>query len=355
MLIDHEKLREIVCAVVAKAGSGPEEARAVADGLVEANLAGHDSHGVVLLQTYMESIRETGLHPNQHAKIVIDNESMIVVDGQRGYGQVIAGEAMAFGIERAKEHGLSLVALRNSHHIGRVGQWAEQASTAGMVSIHFVSSTEHRPSVAPFRGSDARFATNPFVCALPAANGEPVVLDMATSGVANGKIRVALNKREQVAPGLLIDADGRPTTDPNVMFTDDARGSMLPMGLHKGYGLALICELLGGALTGGGVHHDGMKVTSTFINNMLAIVVDPAQLVEGDAFARHIEAFVAWVKDSPPADPDLPVLVPGDPERIARAERKAGGIPLDANTWQQILAAGEHVGLERDFVAAMAD
>jgi uncharacterized oxidoreductase len=262
---------------------------------------------------------------------------------------------MAFGIERAKEYGLSLVALKNSHHIGRVGQWAEQASTAGMVSIHFVSSTDHRPSVAPFRGSDARFATNPFVCALPARNGEPVVLDMATSGVANGKIRVARNKGEKVAPGLLIDAQGQPTTDPNVMFTDEGRGSMLPMGLHKGYGLALICELLGGALTGGGVHYDGMKITSTFINNMLAIIVNPAPLVGGNSFAHDIEAFVTWVKDSPPADPDAPVLVPGDPERLARAERLAGGIPLDANTWQQILAAGEHVGLERDAVAAMAD
>ena len=355
MFIDHDKLREIVSAIVAKAGSGSEEACAVADGLVEANLAGHDSHGVVLLQGYVESIRESGLHPNQHAKIVVDNGSSIVVDGQRGYGQVIAGEAMEFGIERAREHGLALVALRNTHHIGRVGQWAEQASAAGMVSVHFVNGTERPSTVAPFRGSDGRFSTNPFVCAFPARNGKPIVLDMATSGVAHGKIRVARNKGEEVAPGLLIDAQGQPTTDPNVLFDEVDRGSLLPMGLHKGYGLAVICELMAGALTDGGVQHEGMKITNTIMNNMLVIIIDPAQLVDVDAFQHHVEAFVTWVKESPPAEPDLPVLVPGDPERQMRTERRAHGIPLDENTWQQILAAGEHVGLGRETVTAMAD
>ena len=355
MLIDHKKLQKIVRIIVAKAGSDPDEARAVADGLVGANLAGHDSHGVVLLQSYMESVGETGLHPNQHAKIVVDNGSSIVVDGQRGYGQVIACETMKFGIERAQEYGVALVALRNSHHIGRVGQWAEQASAAGMISIHFVNGIERPSIVAPFRGSEPRFSTNPFVCALPATNGEPVILDMATSGVAHGKIRVARNKGEEVAPGLLIDAQGRPTTDPNVLFDEAARGSLLPMGLHKGYGLAVICELMAGALTGGGVHHDGMSITSTIINNMLAIIIDPAQVADVDAFRSHVDAFVQWAKSSPAADPDAPVLVPGDPERLMRAERRAAGIPLDTNTWQQILAAAEHVGLERDFVAAMAD
>lgn len=355
MFIDHKKLREIVGLVIEKVGSDPAEAKAVADGLVGANLAGHDSHGVVLLQTYVESVNETGLQLNQHAKIVVDNGSSIVVDGQRGFGQVIAGEAMSFGIERARAHGLALVALRNSHHIGRVGQWAEQASAAGLISIHFVNAIERPPIVAPYRGSDSRFGTNPFVCGLPATNGEPVILDMATSGVANGKIRVARNKGEEVAPGLLIDEHGQPTTDPNVMFTDGVRGSMLPMGLHKGYGLAVICELLAGALTGGGVHQDDMNITNTIINNMLVIIIDPAQVAEGDVFAPHVDAFTAWVKASPMADPDAPVLVPGDPERQMRADRLLDGIPLDENTWGQILAAGEHVGLERDVLTALAN
>ena len=354
MLIDHNKLREIVSLVVGKVGSEPAEVKAVADGLVGANLAGHDSHGVVLLQAYVESVHETGIQPNQHAKIVVDNGSSIVVDGQRGFGQVIAGEAMDFGIERARDHGLALVALRNSHHIGRVGQWAEQASAAGLISIHFVNAIERTPIVAPFRGSDSRFGTNPFVCGLPATNGEPVVLDMATSGVAHGKIRVARNKGEEVAPGLLIDEHGQPTTDPNVMFTDGARGSLLPMGLHKGYGLAVICELLAGALTGGGVHREGMNISNTIINNMLVIIIDPARVAERDTFEPYVDAFIDWVKESPAADPDAPVLVPGDPERQMRAERLADGIPLDENTWGEILAAGEHVGLECDLLAALA-
>jgi uncharacterized oxidoreductase len=354
MLIDHKKLRKIVSMVIEKVGSERAEAKAVADGLVGANLAGHDSHGVVLLQAYVESVREMGIQLNQHAKIVVDNGSCIVVDGQRGFGQVIAGEAMDFGIERVREHGLALVALRNSHHIGRVGQWAEQASSAGLISIHFVNAIERPPIVAPFRGSDSRFGTNPFVCGLPATNGDPVVLDMATSGVAHGKIRVARNKEEKVAPGLLIDANGQPTIDPNVMFSDGVRGSLLPMGLHKGYGLAMICELLAGALTGGGVHREGMNITNTIINNMLVIIIDPAQVADGNTFAPYVDAFTDWVKESPAADPDVPVLVPGDPERRMRADRLAGGIPLDENTWGQIIAAGEHVGLERDVLTALA-
>ncbi len=353
MLIDHNKLREIVSCIVTKGGSGPEEAQAVANGLVEANLAGHDSHGVVLLHTYMESVGEIGLHPNQHAKIVADNGFSIVVDGQRGYGQIIAGEAMTFGIERAQSHGLALVALRNTHHIGRVGQWAELVSAADMISIHFVNTVDRPANVAPFRGSDSRFGTNPFVCALPAKNGEQIILDMATSGVANGKIRVARNKGEAVAPGLLIDAHGQPTTDPHVMFSDDERGSMLPMGKHKGYGLAVICELLAGALTGGGVHHGGMGVSGTIINNMLTIIIDPTTINDSGEFDNYLEAFVDWVKDSPPANLGSPVLVPGDPERQMREKRRTEGIPLDDNTWDQILAAGEHVGISRNEITAM--
>jgi uncharacterized oxidoreductase len=182
----------------------------------------------------------------------------------------------------------------------------------------------------------------------------PIVLDMVTSGVAHGKIRVVRNKEEKVAPGLLVNEHGQLTTDPNVMFTDGARGSLLPMGLHKGYGLAVICELLAGALTGGGVHREGMNITNTIINNMLVIIIDPARVAEGDTFAPYVDAFVDWVKESPAADPDAPVLVPGDPERQRREERLAGGIPLDENTWQQILAAGENVGLERAALTALA-
>ena len=179
-----------------------------------------------------------------------DNGAVIVIDGGAGYGQVIAKEAMDIGIERAKKHGVCIVGLKNSHHIGRIGHWAEQCARAGMVSTHWVNVHGHKSLVAPFGGAEPRFTTNPYCTAVPRKGKEPIVLDFATSQVAMGKVRVANNKKVAMDEGLLIDFAGRPTTDPGVMY-NAPYGAILPFGLHKGGGLAVICDLLAGALTGG--------------------------------------------------------------------------------------------------------
>ena len=353
-IIDHARLRDIVREIVARAGSLGDEPALVADHLVDANLAGHDSHGVGLLTRYMENLYKVLLKSNQHAELVTDHGALIVIDGNQGYGQVVAREAMEIAIGRAKTHGLALLALRNAHHIGRVGAWGLMAAEAGLVSTHYVNVIGHEPLVAPFRGSDARFATNPYCCALPATeNRPPMLLDMATSKVALGKVRVALNKGEEVAPENLIDDKGRPTTDPEVMYREPM-GALLPFGLHKGYGLALVCELLAGALTGGGTGKPGFPRDGRIINNMLAILIDPSHLVEREAFAAEVEAMLDYVTASPAADPDAPVLVPGDPERATRAERMANGVPVDDTTWEQILSAAEKLGLSRAAAKKMA-
>jgi hydroxycarboxylate dehydrogenase B len=272
---------------------------------------------------------------------------VLMFDGGRGYGRCVAGEAMAAAITRARQTGVVAVTLANAHHIGRVGAYGELTSAAGLVSLHFVNVTDHRALVAPFRGTDARFVTNPVCIALPATDRQPaILLDMATSAIAMGKVRVAKNEGHPVDPGVLIDQHGVPTRDPNVMYAEKT-GALLPFGGHKGYGLAVVTELLATTLSGGPSIQPGNPRLGGIINNMLSILIDPARFAGVDWFRREVDGFVDFVKASPPADPKAPVLVPGDPERLARAERLREGIEVDATTWGEILEACDAVGLGR--------
>jgi len=244
-----DPLAAAVRAIVAAAGSHDGEAAQVAANLVEANLRGHDSHGVGMVPRYVDAVLEGGLAVNSHVAIRQDSGALLTLDGRQGYGQVIGQEAMELGAARAKEHGVCVVGLAHSHHLGRIGQWAEQCVDHGLVSIHFVNVLS-RPIVAPFGGRDARLGTNPFCVGIPRPGGEPILLDFATSKIAQGKTRVAYNKGVAIEPGTLIDNHGEPTTDPRYTVVEPI-GALLPFGEHKGAGLALICELLGGALAGG--------------------------------------------------------------------------------------------------------
>ncbi len=341
VVFPHDRLRAVAARVLAAAGAAAADAAVVADHLVEANLAGHDSHGVGMLPQYVRAIRGGVVDPRAHARIEDRGGAVLSVDGGRGLGQVVAREAIAAGIERARSTGVSLVALRNASHIGRVGAYGEQAAAAGFASVHFVNVVGHPGLVAPFRGSDARLSTNPVCIALPAAKGEPgVLLDFATSIVALGKVRVAMNREEQMPDGVLIDAQGRPTTDPRTMWREP-RGALLPLGLHKGYGLAFACELLAGALGGGGTISTVPFEPDRITNNMLSFVVDPKCLPGAGRLEEEIAAAIEHVKASPPCDPSLPVLVAGEPERAWRAERMAEGIPVERATWDEIRAAAE--------------
>lgn len=344
MLIAASALRRTVHTICVAAGSNEKEATMVAEQLVEANLCGHDSHGIGMLPAYIQNVRKGSLHPNQHIKVLSDRGSILSIDGQMGYGQTIGTEAIALGIERALETGLALVALRNTHHLGRIGTWAEQCLTANLVSLHFVNVIGSPPRVAPFGGADARFGTNPFCVGIPAGEGEPVVLDLATSRIAMGKARVAKNKGEEVADGCLIDHQGYPTRNPRVVF-DAPVGALLPFGDHKGSGLALVCELLGSALNGGITIPPGRPRPSAIVNNMLSIIIDPAALGPAAAFREEVERVKDWVKASPPAPGVKSVMVAGEPERLIRARRLAEGIYVDTETWREIVEAAESVGI----------
>ena len=346
-LIQAQALREQMAAIVKAAGSSQAEADTVASNLVMANLSGHDSHGVGMIPRYIAAVLEGGLVPNASVKTVMDTGTILTLDGQCGYGQVIGEQAMHLGIARAQQHGSCIMTLSHSHHLGRIGHWAEMAIAQGLVSMHFVNVLS-RPVVAAFGGGDGRFGTNPCCIGVPLKGREPFVLDFATSRVAQGKMRVAHNEGKQVAPGLLIDEQGRPTTDPGVVVVPQANGlfgALMTFGEHKGYGMAVACELLGGALTGNGTWHRPADQKKAVYNGMLTILIDPAKLGTQKDFEQEALAFVDWLRQGPAAPGVDAVKLAGEPERKARAEREKAGITLDDTTWREIVAAGEMVGL----------
>ena len=343
----HE-LRAQVATVLIAAGSSHQESATVASNLVLANLSGHDSHGVGMLPRYVDAVLEGGLKPNSGVRVVLDTGSLLTLDGQRGYGQVVGEQAMALGIDRAKAHGSCIMTLGNAHHLGRIGHFAEMAVARGLVSLHFVNVLS-RPVVAPFGGADGRFGTNPCCIGVPLKGREPFVLDFATSRMAQGKMRVAHNEGRRIEPGTLIDEHGRPTTDPGVVVVPQSNGlfgALLAFGEHKGYGLAVACELLGGALTGGGTWHQPTDpAVRAIVNGMLTILIDPSKLGTQAAFEQEAVAFVDWLQAGPVAPGFDAVQIAGDPERATRAQREVDGIAVDDQTWQEIVAAGRKVGV----------
>lgn len=350
MIVTHDSLEQTIATLIETAGSEAAEAQQVSRHLVEANLLGHDSHGVGMVPRYIGNLIDGTLVANTSVKIERNDGAFVVADGQRGYGQRVATEAMDVAIDACRNSGLTLLSLRNAHHIGRVGAYGQQALDAGLVSLHFVNVTDHGTTVAPFGGSDGRFVTNPICMSMPGTDTQPpLLLDMATSTVAHGKVRVAHNEGRKVADGLLIDSDGQPTNDPGVMF-NEPMGAMTPVGGHKGYGLATFCELLAGALTGHGTIQPANERRGGIINNMLAVLIDPERLVERAWLEREIEQTVDYFKSSPAADPNRPVMVAGDPERASRVARERDGVPIDPTTWGDIVDAGAKIGMSADAI-----
>jgi len=350
-LMNAQDLENKITALFTQAGSTPQEARQVAANLVMANLSGHDSHGVGMAPRYVDAILEGNLSPNTGVAVKVDTGMLLGLDGQHGFGQVVGVQAMEMAFERVQQHGACIMSLSSAHHLGRIGHFAEMAVAKGWVSLHFVS-VFSRPVVAPFGGGDGRFGTNPCCIGIPLGYGdtrqEPFVLDFATSRVAQGKMRVAHNEGREVKPGTLIDEHGHPTNKPGVVVVPQSNGRMgalLPFGEYKGFGMAVACELLGGALSGGGTWHTQPDGRRAVLNSMLTVIIDPARLGTQMSFAQESLAFVEWLRQSPDAPGSDGVRLAGEPERAARADRLNNGISVDDTTWQEIVGAAQKLGI----------
>jgi uncharacterized oxidoreductase len=332
--IAPEVLDRFARAALAATGSDAREAEIVAAHLVDANLTGHDSHGVGLLPAYATHRRSGVLVANRRGRVAMESGPLAAIDGDSGYGQAIARDAMDVGVRLARAHGVAVIALRRTHHIGRVGTYGEMVAEAGLASLHFVNGNSGPPPVAPWGGREGRFATNPVCIAMPGSARHPrFVLDFATSRIAMGKVRVANNAGTQVVEGALLDAAGAPTTDPGVMYRAP-RGVLLPFGEHKGYGLALACDILAGIVGGAGTIQPGNPRDRGIVNGMLSIVIDPARF--GGGGEAEYDALMDYVLGCAPVEAGTQVMMAGDPERANRAARARDGIPVDDGTWQAL-------------------
>lgn len=342
MNLQHDRLRTFVTAIFHNAGCQLAEAERIAWHLVEANLVGHDSHGVIRVWTYVQWLKAGKVRAHQSIQVVFENESIAVVDGQLGFGQTIGEQAVELGIDKCKQHGVSVIALRNSGHLGRIGDWPMQAARAGILSLHFVNTTGAGILVAPFGGTERRLSANPIAAGIPIEGAPPILLDISACTMAEGKIRVAFNKGADVPEGCIIDSMGKPTTDPKV-FYGNPPGAILPIAAHKGYGLAMLCEVLAGALTGGGCSNP--QNADKVLNGMLSIYLDSSFFQKDAEFSAEIKRFVAYVKSSAKVTPTGEILVPGEIEERTKAQRLRDGIEIDATTWGQLTETAKAMGV----------
>jgi len=256
------------------------------------------------------------------------------------------------GIAKCKASGLAAVALRNAGHIGRVGDWAEMAAAAGLVSVHFVNASGS-VLVAPYGGVDRRFSTAPYCVGIPRPGEDPLVLDFATSIVAEGKVLVASQGGKKVPEGALIGPEGQPSNDPHLLYGDytptgprdhnKGTGAIQAFGDHKGSGLAFMCEMLGGSFSGNGATD---PKRGRFANGMLSFYLDPKAFDPAGFFPKDVAKYVAFVKSSRPSSAGGEILVPGEPEARMRQTRLAEGVPLPDDTWAAIVETARSVGLD---------
>jgi len=348
-MMSAARLDAVTRAIFGKAGWPEAACRELARHLVGANLSGHDSHGVGMIPAYVDAIRRGDLKPSNTPVDVVAAGSFLVVDAHLALGQKVVADTLerAFAVVRAQ--GICVVNLVNAHHIGRIGHYAEMAAAEGLVSMFWVNVAHGKAPVAPFGGRQGRLGTNPHAIGVPWPGKEPLILDFATSRIALGKVRVAHNKGEQVGESILLDPGGRETTDPAVMFRSPI-GALLTFGEHKGSGISILAETLS-AVIGVGTSIEQTLDSEAINNNLFGILLDPDRLGSDDAGrAARLDAYTAYLRSSEPRIPGQPVLLPGEPERAARAKRSAEGIPVDAETWRQIVEAGRHVGVDVEAV-----
>lgn len=335
--IDATRLTSIANRIFTALGAPDADAAWIAGLLVRANLRGHDSHGVIRIPQYAAAVERGDVDPKSPVTVMGETAVTARLDGGRGFGQVVARRGMELAIVKASAAGLSAVSLANTSHVGRLADYGELAAAERLVAMLWVNAV-HGLHVTPWGGAAKRLGTNPHAVVIPGPNGPAMVLDFATSVVAEGKLRVKRNRKEPTPPGWFLDAQGQPCTDPEVFYADPP-GAILPAAEHKGYGLSLAVEILGGILSGSGAAGPGRGL---FANGTLMVCLDVERFLPLEDFHRQVAALFEWVKSAPRAPGATEILVPGEPEGRLEVERRRDGIPIDEETWAQIegVAAG---------------
>lgn len=338
-VLQHETLAKFVSQIFQEAGASEKTAHLVANSLVASNLAGHDSHGIVRVRQYLNNIAGGDLDPAATPQIVRETAVIAAVDAKRGFGQVAAHLGITIAVEKAKEQGLAATGLFNCGHVGRLGEWVQMAADQNTIGLAFCNGGGPGGAVAPFGGAARLLGTNPIAAAVPVKDRAPVVLDFATSAVAEGKVRIARNSGKSIPEGWIANAQGEATTDPNDLYNG---GMLLPAANHKGYSLSLLVEFLGGLLTS-----SGSACLPGFVmgNGVLFLVLAVDSFRTAEAFLADAAALAEKAKAVPPATGFDEVLLPGEPEQRAAEKRRADGIPIDETTWRELVEEAGKVGV----------
>jgi LDH2 family malate/lactate/ureidoglycolate dehydrogenase len=348
--IDPQILVGFGADILVALGVPEDDARLVADSLVTADLWGHPSHGMLRLDWYAARIRSGAMNPVTSPAFVTDGGAVVVLDGRDGVGQVVTDFACRLAVERAQEHGIGVVAVRNSNHFGTAAYWTRRIAAAGCVGI---LTTNGSPAMAPWGGMKKTVGANPWSVATPGGSHGQVVLDIANTGVARGKIYAALQRDEDIPSGWAIDAQGVPTTDPTAAID----GILLPMAGHKGYGISFMMDVLSGVLTGSSYATD---VVGPYVPDqrsgcghlVLALRIDA--LIDPAEFDRRIDDLITTTKAVPLAPGVTEVFYPGEIENRAESTGRTTGVLLPDKTITELRALGESVGVALDFAAHTA-
>ncbi len=340
-----ETLRQVGYEIFTATGCSPEDARIVTDHLVESSLFGHDSHGTLRFYEYIKSIKDGLWDAKGVPQVVHDKPCTAVVDAGGAMGQVGGAFATRLAMAKAREYGTATVTLRNTSHVGRCGAYPLMAARKGMIGLVFVNAGALGRQIAPYGGLDGKLSTNPIAFAAPRRNADPIMVDMATSTTAEGKIRIYHNRGQAVPEGWLIDREGELTTDPSD-YLDGAGGAILPLGgvsAYKGYCLSFIVEILGGALSGEGCAAGATAMKS---NGVLITVYNIEHFAELEAYYDELEGLIGHVHSSR-IDPRIgEILLPGEPEFRTARERSEEGIEVDDTTWSRICDGAASLGLD---------
>ncbi len=336
------QLEALASNILYSAGAMREESRIVGHALVDANLDGHDSHGVVRIPQYVKWMEEGLINNGVCLEVVKETESYAIMDGKWGWGQVVGRQAMDFAIRKASRTGALTISVKQCCHIGRAGDYPLMAARAGLVAIMFVNSHGGGQLVAPWGGRERRISANPISIAIPRNSSPPILIDISTCAIAGGKVTIAYHSGKPIPPGCILDAEGRPSTNP-ADFLGSPQGALLPFGGHKGFALGFAVDILAGAISGAGCSRPTAKRSG---NSFTATLLDPAQFRDREMFYQEVDQFVDYVKSSEMAEGFTEILIPGEPERKKRKRREKEGIPVDDETWRQILETAKRYGVD---------
>jgi hydroxycarboxylate dehydrogenase B len=339
--VDAARLQHLTRDIFVARNVPADDATWIATTLVRANLRGHDSHGVIRIPQYVDGLARGTLNPKPRMTLVVDAPTIAILDGDGGFGQVVARRGVALALERARAHGLAAVALRGANHVGRLADYAESLAEAGLIGLLWANARGGL-NVAPWGGAARRLGTNPHAIAVPGPSGTVALShDFASSVWAEGKLRVKFNRGETVPPGIMLNGRGEPSTDPREYYTDPV-GSLLTAGAHKGFGMSIAVEILGGILSGSGA---ASSEPAVFRNGTLIVGLDPARFLPLADFHAQVAALLDWVRSAPLAAGAKEILVPGEPEARMERERRAAGVPIEDETWRQIERCAEQAGV----------